>query len=108
MSKPSKRPAREAREVHAAIREAAAQLKAAPAPGFRDAGTFPEVSALLSACREAIAAGVPRFVLFRGRNYWLRAAVAVQVDIFDSPTAAEPPLRGAAFSAESHGHRPGH
>ncbi len=108
MSKPSKRPARESRDVHAAIREAAAQLKAAPVLGVRDADAFPEVSALLSACREAIEAGVPRFVLFRGRNYWLRASVACQLDLYDSPTATEPLLRGAAFSAAAHGHRPGH
>jgi hypothetical protein len=108
MSKPSKRPQREDRDIHAAIREAAATLAAAPRLGLRNAAEFPEVAELLAACRDAVAAGVPRFVLFRGRNYWLRARVAVDVDIFDSPTAPEPLLQGAAFSAEAHGHRPGH
>lgn len=83
-------------------------LAAAPRLGVRDAAEFPEVLLLLNACRDAVAGGVPRSVPFRGRNYWLQVRLVVDLDIFDSPTAREPLLQAASFSAEAHGHRPGH
>ncbi|MBN8508533.1 MAG: hypothetical protein J0L57_07975 [Burkholderiales bacterium] len=108
MGKQSKRPAREARDVHAAIRTAAETLKASGRSGFRDAAEFPEIAALLHAAREAVAAGVPRFVFHRGRNYWLRVRLAAAFDIFAAPGDAEPLLIGASFSTDEHGHKPGH
>lgn len=108
MGKPSKRPGRAARDVHSAIRDAAASLKGAGRVGVRNADDFPEVAELLHACCDAVAAGVPRFVFHKGRNYWLRVRLVAGIDVFDSPTAAEPLLSGASFSSEEHGHRPGH
>jgi len=59
MGKPSKRPGREACDVHAAIRKAAAAVKHSGHTGLRDAGEYPELAELLHACREAVAAGEP-------------------------------------------------
>lgn len=108
MGKQSKRPAREARDVHAAILAAAERLKSSGRTGFREAAEFPDVAALLYAIRDAVAEGVPRSVVFEGRRYWLRVRLAVQIDVFASPGDAEPLLRGASFSTDDHGHRPGH
>jgi hypothetical protein len=108
MSKPSKRPARESRDVHAEIQAQAAALKRSTRNGLRDAAEFPEVAALLHAARGAVESGVPRFVQHKGRTYWLRVSLAATVEIFDAPTAAEPLLMGATFSTDAHGHRPGH
>ena len=108
MSKTSKRPGRAARDVHAAIQRQAAALKAAPVRGASDAELFPEGAALMEACRVAVGEAVPRSVLFAGRPYWVRVRLAYGVEVFDSPTATEPLIRGASYSAETHGHRPGH
>ena len=108
MGKKSKRPARAARDVHSIIRADAEALKATTTSGVYDADQFPELAALLHAGREAISAGVPRFVLYKGRNYWLRVRLAVQLDVFAQPGDAEPLVRGMAASTEDHGHAPGH
>lgn len=108
MGKTSRRPGRAARDIHAAIRATADRLKGVAHVGVCDAADFPEVAELLHACREAVAAGVPRYVNFKGRPYWLRVRLVAGFDVFDTPTAAEPLLTGARFSAEEHGHRPGH
>ena len=106
MGKPSKRPGRAARDVHTLIAEQAATLRHAP-PGLADASEFPEIDALLHAGREAVAAGVPRFVFFKGRNYWLRVRLAVQLDVFAHRSDATPLLCGLSFSTEDTGHEPG-
>lgn len=108
MSKTSKRPGRAARDVHAAIQRQAAALKAAPVRGASDAELFPEVAALMEAARLEVSSAVPRSVVFAGRPYWLRLRLVFGLEIFDSPTATEPLIRGASYSAETHGHRPGH
>ena len=83
-------------------------LRAAPALGARDADEFPELAALLHAGREAVAAGVPRFMFFKGRNYWLRARLVVKLDIFAQPGDSEPLVSDMGFSTDGHGHAPGH
>lgn len=103
-----RKPAGAPRDVHAAIREAAASLKASTRTGFRNADEFPEVSALLHAGRDAVAATVPRSLEFEGRTYWLRVRLAAQVDIFDAPGDAVPLVSGVSFSTTDHGHAPGH
>lgn len=106
--KTSKRPARVARDVHAAIRAAAEALKTSGHTGLRDAAEFPEINELLNACRDAVAAGVPRFVCHKGRTYWLRVRLAAGFDIFAAPADEKPLLVGASFSTDEHGHKPGH
>jgi hypothetical protein len=108
MGKPSKRPGRAARDVHALIREEAAQLRQAPAFGIRDAAELPAVAELLAAVRRAIESGVPSAVEHHGRRYYVRASLAMQVDVFDAPGAGLPLVSGAAFSTEGFGHAPGH
>lgn len=108
MSKRSKRPAREARDIHATIRAQAAELKRSAEVGFRDGDTAPEAAALLQECRRAVEASIPSAVLFEGRRYYLRCRLVIQLDVFENPGDAEPLLIGAAFSTEGHGHTPGH
>ena len=109
MSKRSKRPAREARDVHAAILAAAQVLKAASGRvGMRDGSEFPEVAALLHAARDAIAAQMPQSFVFEGRRYWLRSRLGAQIDVFAAPGYADPLLVGASLATDDYGHRPGH
>lgn len=108
MGKASKRPGRASRDIHATVREHAERLKAAPQFGTRDADELPEVAALLVASREAVERSVPAAVVFEGRRYYLRVRLAMQLDVFDSPGAGEPLIRGAAMSSEGFGHEPGH
>lgn len=108
MGKRSKRPGRESRDVHADIREAAEKLKSSTRAGLRDAAEFPEIDALLRACREAVAVGVPRHVQFKGRTYWLQVRLTAIFAVFAAPGDAEPLLIGASFSTDEHGHKPGH
>jgi hypothetical protein len=108
VGKRSKRQSHAARDVHGAIREAAAALQSSPHVGFRDADELPEVAELMHAARIAVQAGVPRSFVFEGRRYWLRVRLAVQIDVFDSVGAGEPLIRGASLSTEGIGHAPGH
>ena len=43
-----------------------------------------------------------------GATYYLRTRLALQLEIFDVPGAAEPLMRGAVFSLQGFGHEPGH
>lgn len=108
MGKKSKRPARAARDVHAIIRADAEALKATAESGVYDAEQFPELAALLHAGREAVSAGVPRTMLYKGRNYWLRVRLAVQLDVFAQPGDADPLVRGVSGSTDDYGHAPAH
>lgn len=108
MGKQSKRPGRVDRDVHAAIRSEAAALKASSREGLGEADEFPAVAGLLEAARGAVAAGVPRFVVHKGRTYWLRARLAAHIDVFGAPGDAEPLLSGLTGSSDEHGHVPGH
>lgn len=108
MSKRSKRDARVSRDIHAAIRTAADQLRSAPYPGMLDAVAFPELNALLDAASRAVEAAVPKAFPFHGRMYFLRARIAVQLDVFESAGAAQPLVCGAVLSTENAGHAPGH
>jgi hypothetical protein len=108
MGKRSRRAGRQARDIHAAIRQHAAALRATPRPGFRDADELPEVAALLTACRAAVEAAIPSALVFEGRRYYMAARLLVAFDVFDSPGDAEPLIRGASASFETVGHRPGH
>jgi hypothetical protein len=108
MGKQSKRPGRATRDVHAAIRADAATLKSAATFGVRDADESPELAGLLTAIRKAVAAGVPRFVFFKSRNYWLRVQLTGRLDVFAQPGDAVPLVSGLSLSTEDHGHAPGH
>lgn len=108
MGKASRRAARRARDIHEAIRDHAARLRAVPEPGCRDADEVPEVAALLAACRRAVEAAIPSAVVFEGRRYFLAVRLVTAFDVFDAPGAAEPLIRGAALSLDVFGHRPGH
>ena len=108
MGKPSKRPGRESRDIHAAIRDEAAYVRSLPTGGESDAETWPALAELLTACRAQITGDVQRTIEFKGRRYYLTVRLAMSIDIFDSPGAAEPLFRGAVLSEESFGHAPGH
>lgn len=108
MGKRSKRPGRASRDIHAAILADAATLNASERFGIRSAADFPELAELLEACRAAVAASVPRYVTFKGRTYWLRVRLAVQLDVFAKPGDAHPLVRGASLSTQEFGHAPGH
>lgn len=108
MGKPSKRPGRAARDVHALIREEAERLRQAPGFGMCDAEALPAVAGLLNAARQAVETAVPAAFDYAGRRYYLRACLAAQLDVFDAPGAAAPLVRGATFSSEGFGHAPGH
>lgn len=108
MGKQSKRPGRAARDVHATIRADAEALKAAPAFGARDAGEFPEIADLMTTCGLAVAAALPKSVVFEGRTYWLRVGLAMHLEIFAHPGDGEPLVSGMRFAGEEHGHAPWH
>jgi hypothetical protein len=108
MGKASRRAGRASRDIHAAIRDHAAALRAMPRAGFREADELPEVAALLAACRRAVEAAIPGSVVFEGRRYFIGCRLMVAFDVFDGPGAAEPLIRGASASLEVFGHRPGH
>ena len=108
MGKRSKRPGRSAPDLHTIIRDAAERLSRARAFGVRDADEVPEVAELLNAARRAIEATIPAAFDFHGRRYYLRARLALQLDVFDVPSAAAPLVRGASISTEDFGHVPGH
>lgn len=108
MSKNSKRPGRAARDIHATIRADAERLKAADRFGMRDGTEFPELNALLYAYRDAIAAAVPRSIVFEGRAYYGRARLVMHLDVFAAPGEAEPLAGAMNFSSEGYGHAPGH
>lgn len=108
MGKRSKRPGRAARDLHAVIREQAEHLKAGPGFRISDADTYPECAALLHAGRKHVESSIPAAFVFEGRRYYLRVCLALQLDVFDSPGAADPLVRGATVNAETFGHAPGH
>ena len=108
MGKPSKRPGRAARDIHATIRATADELRARPTFGVQPADELPELAELLESARAAVADTVPKCFDFHGRRYYLRVRLAFQYDIFDMPGAAVPLVRGASLSSESYGHAPGH
>lgn len=108
MGKRSKRPGRAAPDIHARIKATAEKLNAAPTVGVRDADELPDLAALLEAGREAVASAVPKSFTFKGRTYWLRCRLAVQLDVFSEPGQGSPLVRGVSVSTEDQGHAPGH
>ena len=108
MSKKSKRPGREARDIHATIRADAAKLKAAEKFGTHDGAEFAELNALLCAYRDAIETSVPRSIAFEGRAYYGRVRLAIKLDVYAGPGDAEPLASALHFSGEGCGHAPGH
>lgn len=109
MGKRSKRSARVDRDIHAAIRSAAAQLAAVPMPGMSsDLSAYPDLEELLEAASMAVEAAVPTSFAFHGRRYFLRARVATQIEIFDGPGSVAPLVCGAVLSFADVGHVPGH
>jgi hypothetical protein len=108
MSKRSRRPGRAARDVHKAILDGAALLRAQPSPAVRQGSELPELAALLQAARAAIGAAVPRSFTFEGREYWVSARLVVTLDVFGSSSDHEPLVRGMAFDFNDYGFRPGH
>ncbi|MBL8328718.1 MAG: hypothetical protein JNJ71_07675 [Rubrivivax sp.] len=108
MGKPSRRPGRAARNVHAQIREEANQLRQAPRSGVRDAEELPAVAGLMVCARRAVESAVPSTIEYEGRRYFIRVHLAVQIDIFDTPGASDPLVCGVVFSSDGFGHVPGH
>jgi|JI10StandDraft_1071094.scaffolds.fasta_scaffold508755_3 hypothetical protein len=108
MSKRSKRPGREARDVHAIIRADADRLKRMPRHANHTPADMPEVESLMMACRHAVTAATPSTVKFEGRTYWLRVGMLLKLEVFDAPGAAEPLLHGSVFGSDGFGHEPGH
>ena len=108
VSKKSKRPGREARDIHATIRADADMLRASTRCGERNGEDFPELNALLYAYRNAIAAAVPRSIIFEDRTYYGRCRLVIHLDVFAGPGEAEPLVSAVNLSSEGYGHAPGH
>ena len=108
MSKTSKRPGRAARDIHATIRADAEALKASPHVRMRNGEDFPELNALLYACRDAVVASLAQSVIFEGRRYFMRCRLTMRLDVFANPGEADPLASAVNFSSEPRGHAPGH
>lgn len=108
MGKKSTRPGRANKDVHEAIREAAQALRNGPLDGYRAAGEYPELEALLRFARKKVEDSAPKVVEFEGRRYWLRCRMAIELQVFDHPTSLEPLLTGALINEDPFGHAPGH
>lgn len=87
MGKPSKRPGRNVRDLHARIRESADRLRLSPRLGVRDVHDFPELAELMQAARQAVESAMPTGFDFHGRRYYLRVRLAALFDLFDGPAA---------------------
>lgn len=115
MGKPSKRPGRDAWDVHAIIRGQAVTLNCRPPGTYAVPADMPEVNALLVAAMRALEATPPpqpqppppSVFVFSGRFYWLRVEVLAKLEVFDSPRASAP-LVGVWCQAQEAGHVPGH
>jgi hypothetical protein len=112
MGKRSKRPGRDARDVHAIIREQAETLNRRPPGTYAMPADVPEVAALVLAAirtiEAAMQAATPSTVAFEGRTYWLQVETMAKLDVFDSPGASAPMLPGSVFRTKVAGHVPGH
>ncbi len=108
MGKQGKRAGRDARNAHERIKAQAKAAREAPRPGMRDAEETPALAALMSSARRRIEAAMPSTFEHEGATYYLRTRLALQLEIFDVPGAAEPLMRGAVFSLQGFGHEPGH
>ena len=112
MGKHTKRPGREARDVHAVIRVQAAALKRFPPGQYLIPADMPELNALVLTAVQtfdaAARAAVPSVAVFEGRTYWLRVAMLAKVEVFDSPGAADPVAPAALHRIDGAGHEPGH
>lgn len=76
--------------------------------GYTMARDYPALNALLNAARAAVDANLPGAYEFKGRRYYLRCRLAVELEVFDEPAAARPLVVGASISGGSFGHVPGH
>lgn len=94
--------------IHEAIRREAERMRSLPAGGVSLADEVPALAALMNAARAAIDASLPAAFEFHGRTYFLRSALAVRLEVFDTPAAAVPLVTGASISGEAFGHVPGH
>ena len=109
MGKTSKRPGREERDVHAAIREEAAQAMSRPSGGASDSKDWPALDALMRVCRAELVDAIPEFIDYHGRRYFLRVhLVMTELEVFDGPGKAVPLMRGALGLIEGAGHVRGH
>lgn len=108
MGKRSKRPGGTAPDIHERIKATAGTLNAAPHFGMRDASELPDLQALMNAGCAAVASAMPKSFEFKGRTYWLRCRLAIQLDIFSEPGQGLPLVRGMSMSTEDQGHAPGH
>lgn len=108
MGKQSKRPGRDARDVHASIRAEAERLATSARCGVRMADELPAVAGLLGAARAAVESAIPSGFDYEGRRYFLRVCMALQIEVFEGPGSGAPLVRGITFSTEDFGHAPGH
>lgn len=108
MGKKSKRPGREARDVHATIRATAEALKSTGRTRVHMAAKFPELEALLTAASDAVFAAVPSTFEHEGRKYWLRVTLGMGLQVFAGPAEGEALVRGARYCTNEHGHAPAH
>lgn len=105
---PPKPPGGNADDAHAAIRAEADKARSLPPGGVSNAQKWPALETLLAAGRAAVESSVPASFDHMGRCYFLRVRLAMQLDIFETPGAAAPLVRGASLSDEGFGHAPGH
>ena len=109
MSKPSKRPGRAARDVHSAIRDEAARLRASGGLCIDEAANYPACEALLKAIQHEIGSRLPSDVMHEGRRYYVTIRLpGLQFEVFANPGDALPLIACASGSFDAFGHTPGH
>jgi len=105
---PPKPPGGKADDAHAAIRAEADKARSLPPFLASKARQWPALDALIAAGRGAVEGSIPASFDHKGRRYFLRVRLAMQLDFFENPGDAAPMLSGVTLSAEGFGHAPGH
>ena len=108
MGKPPNPPGGNAYDAHAAIRAEAEKARSLPPFLASKAGQWPALDSLIAAGRTTVEGSIPASFDHKGRRYFLRVRLAMQLDIFEGPGDAAPMVIGATLSAAGFGHGPGH
>lgn len=109
MGKQSKRPGRAARDVHAVIREQAAEARSLGEGGRSEAERWPALAGLMQTSRLELQRRTPSQVVHEGHRYYLQFRfVCVELAVFDAAGAAVPMMVGALADMGVFGHAPGH